>query len=161
VGSGGLGKTTLAVHAAHLLAGEFPDGQLYANLHGATQPTDPAEVLARFLRDLGADAASIPLGEEERAAQFRTRPAGRRGRVGLGGGGGGGEVGPLGPGRGSCGVLITARNWLPELASSAVLDLHVLSDDEAGALFTRIVGQQRATAEPAATGEVLAACVGL
>src|SRR5262249_59199214 len=41
VGSGGLGKTTLAVHAAHLLAGEVPDGQLYANLHGATQPADP------------------------------------------------------------------------------------------------------------------------
>src|SRR5262249_19675571 len=78
VGWGGLGKTTLAVHVAHLLAGESPDGQLYANLHGATQPADPAEVLARFLRDLGADAARIPLGEEERAAQFRTRLAGRR-----------------------------------------------------------------------------------
>jgi DNA-binding SARP family transcriptional activator len=161
VGSGGLGKTTLAVHAAHLLAGEFPDGQLYANLHGATQPADPAEVLARFLRDLGADAARIPLGEEERAVQFRTRLAGKRTLVVLDDARSVEQVRPLLPGSASCAVLITARNWLPELSSSAVLDLDVLSDDEAGSLFTRIVGEQRATAEPDATGEVLAACVGL
>src|SRR5262249_9154872 len=161
VGSGGLGKTTLAVHVAHLLAGEFPDGQLYANLHGATHPADPAEVLARFLRDLGADAARIPLGEEERAAQFRTRLAGRRVLTVLDDARDVEQVRPLLPGSASCAVLITARNWLPELAGSAVLDLDVLSDDEAGALFTRIVGQQRATAEPSATGEVLAACGGL
>jgi DNA-binding SARP family transcriptional activator len=161
VGSGGLGKTTLAVHAAHLLAAEFPDGQLYANLHGATNPVDPAEVLARFLRDLGADAAGIPLDEEERAAQFRTRLAGRRVLIVLDDARNAEQVRPLLPGSASCAVLITARGWLPELAGRAVLDLDVLSDDEAGALFTRIVGAQRAAAEPTATGEVLAACVGL
>ncbi len=78
VGSGGLGKTALAVHAAHLLASRFPDGQLYANLLGATQPVAAAEVLARFLRDLGMEGHRIPLGEEERAAHFRTRLAGKR-----------------------------------------------------------------------------------
>jgi DNA-binding SARP family transcriptional activator len=161
VGSGGLGKTTLAIHTAHLLAGEFPDGQLYANLHGATQPTDPAEVLARFLRDLGADAASIPPGAEERAAQFRTRLAGRRVLIVLDDARDAEQVQPLLPGSASCAVLITARGWLPELAGSAVLDLEVLDGDEAGALFSRIVGEQRAAAEPAASEEVLAACVGL
>ena len=35
IGAGGLGKTTLAVHAAHLLRGQFPDGQLYARMLGA------------------------------------------------------------------------------------------------------------------------------
>jgi len=161
VGSGGLGKTTLAVHAAHLLASEFPDGQLYANLTGATSPAGPAEVLARFLRDLGADAAGIPLGEEERAARFRTRLAGRRVLIVLDDARSAEQVRPLLPGSASCAVLITARTWLPELAGSAVLDLDVLSEDEAGALFTRIVGEHRAAAEPEATGEVLAACVGL
>jgi len=161
VGSGGLGKTTLAVHAAHLLAGEFPDGQLYANLHGATQPADPVEVLARFLRDLGADAGGIPPGEEERAAQFRTRLAGKRVLIVLDDARNVEQVRPLLPGSASCAVLITARNWLPELSVSAVLDLEVLSDDEADSLFIRIVGERRAAAEPEATGEVLAACVGL
>ena len=151
VGSGGLGKTALAVHAAHLLAREFPDGQLYANLHGATQPADPAEVLGRFLWDLGVNAAGIPPGEEERAAQFRTRLAGRRVLIALDDARSVEQVRPLLPGSASCAVLVTTRNWMPELVGSTVLDLDVLSDDEAGALFTRIVGERRAVAEPEAT----------
>jgi DNA-binding SARP family transcriptional activator/Flp pilus assembly protein TadD len=161
VGPGGQGKTTLAVHAAHLLRGEFPDGQLYASLLGATQSADPAEVLARFLRDLGADPARIPLDAEERAARYRTRLAGRRMLIVLDDARDTEQVRPLLPGSASCAVLITARHWLPELAGGAVLDLDVLSGDEALALFTKIVGARRVTAEPGATGEVLTACAGL
>ena len=161
VGPGGQGKTTLMVHAAHLLRGEFPDGQLYASLLGATQPADPAEVLARFLRDLGADPARIPLDAEERAALYRTRLDGRRVLVVLDDARGIDQVRPLLPGSASCAVLITARNWLPELAGGAVLDLDVLSEDEASALFTKIVGGKRVAAEPGAAAEVLTACAGL
>ena len=61
IGAGGLGKTTLAVHAAHLLRSHFPDGQLYANLRGASaQLVPPGDVLARFLRDLGMDPDGFP-----------------------------------------------------------------------------------------------------
>jgi tetratricopeptide (TPR) repeat protein len=161
VGPGGQGKTTLAVHAAHLLRGEFPDGQLYATLLGATQSADPADVLARFLRDLGADPARIPLDAEERAALYRTRLDGRRVLVVLDDARGIEQVRPLLPGSASCAVLITARNWLPELAGGAVLDLDVLSADEARTLFTKIVGVRRVSAEPAAADEVLTACAGL
>jgi tetratricopeptide (TPR) repeat protein len=161
VGPGGQGKTTLAVHAAHLLRGEFPDGQLYASLLGATQPVDPAEVLARFLRDLGADPARIPMDAEERAALYRTRLDGRRVLVVLDDARGIEQVRPLLPGSASCAVLITARNWLPELAGGAVLDLDVLSEDEARALFTKIVGTRRVSAEPGAAGAVLTACARL
>jgi len=161
VGSGGLGKTALAVHVAQLLASEFADGQLYANLHGATQPADPSEILARFLRDLGADPARIPLGEEERAAQYRTRLAGRRVLVVLDDARDAARVRPLLPGSASCAVLVTARRRLPELAGSKVLDLDVLPLDEARALFSLVAGQERAMAEPAATEDVLAACAGL
>lgn len=71
------------------------------------------------------------------------------------------QVRPLLPGSASCAVLITARNWLPELAGGAVLDLDVLSEGEARALFTAIVGARRVDAEPGAAGEVLTACAGL
>jgi DNA-binding SARP family transcriptional activator/energy-coupling factor transporter ATP-binding protein EcfA2 len=161
VGPGGQGKTTLAVHAAHLLRGEFPDGQLHASLFGATQPVDPAEVLARFLRDLGADPARIPLDGEERAALYRTRLDGRRVLVVLDDARDIEQVRPLLPGSASCAVLITARSWLPELAGGAVLDLDVLSEDEARALFTKIVGVRRVDAEPGAAAKVLTACAGL
>jgi DNA-binding SARP family transcriptional activator len=78
-GTPGLGKTALAVHAAHALRREFPDGQLYVNLHGASeQPVVPEEVLARVLRDLGASPDKIPAGQEERAALYRTRLTDRR-----------------------------------------------------------------------------------
>lgn len=161
VGSGGLGKTALAVHAAHLLASQFPDGQFYANLLGASQPVAAAEVLARFLRDLGMDGHRIPLGEEERAAHFRTRLAGKRVLIVLDDARDATQVTPLLPGSASCAVLITTRNWLPELAGSAALHLDVLSPAEGRALFTRVVGAKRVAAESAATEEVLAACVGL
>jgi DNA-binding SARP family transcriptional activator len=161
VGAGGLGKTALAVHTAHLLASEFPDGQLYASLHGAAQPTDAAEVLARFLRALGADPDQIPLGEEERAAVYRTRLAGKRVLIVLDDARDAAQVRPLLPGTASCAVLVTARRRMPELVSSQVLDLDVLPLEEARTLFVLVAGQERAVAEPAATDDVLAACAGL
>jgi DNA-binding SARP family transcriptional activator len=161
VGSGGLGKTALAVHAAHLLAGQFSDGQLYANLLGATEPLVPAEVLARFLRELGADAARIAVGDEERAAQFRTWLAGKRVLIVLDDARDAAQVRLLLPGSASCAVLITARRAMPELVGNRLLDLDVLPPEEARTLFGRVAGEARASAEPEATATVLAACAGL
>jgi DNA-binding SARP family transcriptional activator len=161
VGSGGLGKTALAVHAAHLLASRFPGGQLYANLLGATEPVAAAEVLARFLRDLGMEGHRIPLGEEERAAHFRTRLAGKRILIVLDDARDAAQVQPLLPGSASCAVLVTARGTLPELVGSELIDLDVLPRPEARALFGVVAGEERVAAEPAATEAVLKACAGL
>jgi len=67
-GQGGVGKTSLAVHASHLLAGQFQDGQLFADLHGgAARPVRPAQVLERFLLALGVPGPQIPEGLDARA----------------------------------------------------------------------------------------------
>jgi len=162
IGAGGLGKTTLAVHAAHLLRGHFPDGQLYANLRGASpQPASPSDVLARFLRDLGVDPERIPVGEEERAAQFRSRVTDRRVLIVLDDAKDAAHVRPLLPGSASCAVLVTTRSRLPDLAGSRFVDLDVLGLAEAREMFGGIIGRDRAEAEPEATEEVLAACAGL
>jgi DNA-binding SARP family transcriptional activator/tetratricopeptide (TPR) repeat protein len=161
-GAAGLGKTTLAVHAAHQVRGLFPDGQLYVDLSGASaQPAAPGEVLARFLRDLGVDGDKVPVGDEERAALYRTRLTGRRVLVLLDNAKDAAQVRPLLPGSASCAVLVTTRNRTPDLASTRFFDLDVLEDTEALALFSRIVGDERPAAEPDATAEVLVACAGL
>lgn len=161
MGAGGLGKTTLAVHAAHLLKDQFPDGQLYANLLGATQPAAPADILARFLRDLGIDGSRVPLDPEERATHFRTRLADRQMLIVLDDARDAAQVMPLLPGSASAAVLVTSRNRMPELMGSQAIDLEVLRPEDARALFTGMVGGRRVAAEPEAASEVLAACAGL
>jgi DNA-binding SARP family transcriptional activator len=161
-GAGGLGKTSLAVHAAHRARGSFPDGQLYVDLFGATpNPVPPADVLARFLRDLGVDGRDIPADEAERAARYRTTLAGRRMLVVLDNARDAAQVRPLLPGTASSAVLVTTRNRMPDLASTRLVDLHVLDDDDALKLFVKVVGEARAAAEPEATAELLEACAGL
>ena len=162
IGAGGLGKTTLAVHAAHLLRGSYPDGQLYANLVGANAlPVAPAEILARFLRDLGVEPARIPASEEERGAQYRSLLAGRKVLIVLDDARDAAQVRPLLPGSASCAVLVTTRNRVPDLAGSRFVDLDVLDADESRQLFASIIGPGRADAEPGARDDVLAACAGL
>ena len=161
-GAGGLGKTTLAVHAAHRVRAHFPDGQLYVDLLGASaQPAQPGEVLARFLRDLGVDGVKVPAHDDERAALYRTRLTGRRVLILLDNARDAAQVRQLLPGSSSCAVLVTTRNRTPDLVSTRFVGLNVLEDTEALALFARVVGPERAAAEPDATAEVLVACAGL
>ena len=161
-GAGGLGKTALAVHAAHALRPAFPDGQLYVSLLGASQqPLPPDEVLARLLRDLGVPGVRIPVGLQERAALYRTCLAGRQMLIVLDDAKDAAQVRPLLPGTASAAVIVTARHRLADLAGSRLLDLDVLDEDEARLLFTRMIGSARADAEPGPVHEVLAACAGL
>ena len=161
-GAGGTGKTTLAVHAAHVVASWFPDGQFFAELGGAgVHPAEPAEVLARFLRDLGFPPERIPDGAQERAAQYRSQLTGRRALIILDDARDAAQVRPLLPGSASCVVLGTSRRWLSELAGSSVVNLDVFTSDEARQLFVSMVGAGRVAAEQAASEELLQACSGL
>ncbi len=161
-GAPGLGKTALAIHAAHGLRREFPDGQLYVSLRGGSeQPVPTDDVLARFLRDLGVDATRVPADAEERAAMYRTRLAERRMLIVLDDARDAAQVRPLLPGTGSCAVIVTSRHRRSDLVGSRLIDLDGLDDAEAAELFTRIIGPERADAEPDAVRDVLGMCAGL
>ncbi|MEV4312383.1 BTAD domain-containing putative transcriptional regulator [Actinocrispum sp. NPDC049592] len=158
-GKPGLGKTALAVRAAHRVSSAFPDGQLFVDLHGAgASPRDPAEVLARFLRDLGVASADIPATLEERAGLFRDRTATRQVLVVLDNASSEDQVRPLFPGNPSCAVLITSRRRLTGLDMRDLIDLDGLDDADALALLTDLAPQ---VSPSAAARKLVRLCGGL
>ncbi|MFR9725279.1 BTAD domain-containing putative transcriptional regulator [Streptomyces sp. MS19] len=158
-GIGGVGKTTLAVQVAHAARDQFPDGQLYVDLQGAgATPADPQTVLGAFLRALGTPDSSIPDGIAERAGLYRSLLDGRRMLTLLDNARDAAQVRHLLPGTPSCATLITSRMRMVDLAGAHLVDLDVMSPEEALTLFTRIVGQERVSAEREASMDVVAAC---
>ncbi|WP_246618376.1 AfsR/SARP family transcriptional regulator [Streptomyces javensis] len=158
-GLGGAGKTALAVHVAQAIREHFPDGQLFVDLVGqGPRPAAPAAVLGMFLRALGTPPAEIPEGLHERAALYRSTVADRRVLVLLDNAHDTAQVRPLLPGTPGCATLITSRSTMVDLDGVHMIDLSVMEPGDALALFTRIVGDQRASAEPQACRQAVAAC---
>ena len=161
-GPAGVGKTTLAVHAAHAVRDSFPDGQLFLDLRGADRhPLRAGDVLARFLRDLGVDPTRIPAPVDRRAALLRTVLTNRRVLIVLDDARHAAQVDPLLPGIGGSAVVVTSRARLDDLTGARTLGLGTLAADDARALLARIVGGDRVAPDPVATADVVAACAGL
>ncbi|HEV2782250.1 MAG TPA: BTAD domain-containing putative transcriptional regulator [Actinophytocola sp.] len=159
IGMPGVGKTALAVRASHACAGEFPDGQLYADLGGAgRRPPDPAEVLTWFLRALGTPDHAIPATVDERIQLYRSRLARRRMLVLLDGVAADAQLLPLLPGESACLVIVTGRTWLGTAAELDVIDLDVLDPSESLALLGKLAGPRRLAAEPAAAERLAELC---
>ncbi|MGX7674346.1 ATP-binding protein [Plantactinospora sp. DSM 117369] len=161
-GMGGVGKTSLAVHVAHLAAASFPDGQLYIDLLGAqASPLEPQEVLARFLRRLGVPSRAIPTEVAEASELFRARLAHHRVLLVLDNAVSEEQVRPLLPGTATCAVLITSRNRLTGLEGPLRIDLEVLPAAEALQLLSRVAGEPRVRAELVSATRIVELCGGL
>ncbi|MFV2116760.1 BTAD domain-containing putative transcriptional regulator [Micromonospora sp. LOL_025] len=158
-GMPGVGKSALALRAAHAVTGEYPDGQLYVDLGGGrTRRAGP--VLAGFLRALGVTTAAMPSAPAERAALFRSIVAERRILLLLDDVSSVEQVQPLIPAAAGCAVVVTSRQQL-DLAGACRHVVAPLTEEQGVAVLTGYLGTGRVAAEPTAVGQLLRACGGL
>jgi DNA-binding SARP family transcriptional activator/tetratricopeptide (TPR) repeat protein len=160
-GFGGVGKSALAVHAAHLLSDRFPDGQLFADLRGAGRDLDAHEVLGRFLQAMGMPAAAVPASTDERVEQYRSRVAGRRLIIVLDNARSEHQVRPLLPGAPGSLVVITSRSRLTGLGSMTSIELDFLAEESAIAMLGKIIGADRVAAQRTDAERIAALCGGV
>jgi tetratricopeptide (TPR) repeat protein len=167
LGTAGVGKTALAVHWAHRVAGRFPDGQLYVNLRGfdpSRSPLSPAEAVRGFLDAFGLPSERIPASPAAQLGLYRSLLADRRVLVVLDNARDADQVRMLLPGGPRCVVVVTSRDHLTGLvaaegAHAVVLD--VLSAVESRDLLVGRLGADRVDAEPAAASEIAVRCANL
>ncbi|MFJ6087938.1 AfsR/SARP family transcriptional regulator [Streptomyces sp. NPDC092369] len=158
-GAPGVGKTALMVHAAHLLRRRFPDGQLFAELHGTRdRPGNSDEVLGRFLLALGVAEASLPRRTGERVDLYRTLLADRRVLVVLDDAADERQVRPLLPSGARCACLVTSRWQLAALEGARRLDLPELEDTDSLRLLERVAGSARIEAERGLARDIVELC---
>ncbi|WP_204073203.1 AfsR/SARP family transcriptional regulator [Planotetraspora phitsanulokensis] len=158
-GMPGVGKTALAVQAAHDVRDDFPDGQLYVNLRGAgSEPVGASQALGRFLRALGTPGTAVPDGLDERAEAFRARLSGRRVLVLLDDAADEAQVEPLLPPGDGCAVLITSRAALTALPGARRLVLQVLGPSASVELLDAITGRAELTTDAATAARLAELC---
>jgi DNA-binding SARP family transcriptional activator/tetratricopeptide (TPR) repeat protein/DNA-binding XRE family transcriptional regulator len=166
-GTGGVGKTALAVHWAHQVAPQFPDGQLYANLRGfdpSAAAVSPAEALGWFLDALGVAPESRPASLEARGGLFRSLVATRQLLIVLDNARDADQVRPLLPGSPGCLVLVTSRGQLSGLAvreGARLLSLDVLTELEARQMLAARLGAGKVAAQHDAMSEIVRLCARL
>ena len=160
-GMAGIGKTALAVHAAHRLAARFPDGQIFLPLHGHTpgqRPVEPVDALASLLLMIGVPAERIPPGLTARMAVWRDRVAGQQLLLVLDDAAGSDQVRPLLPGHGASLVLVTSRRHLTTLEDARAVSLDTLPSSDAAGLLVRLAARAGLDPGDPAVAEITRLC---
>ena len=166
-GTGGVGKSALAVHWCRRSTARFPDGQLYLNMRGYSpdeRPVPPEDALRSFLDALHVPADDIPADPQARIGLYRSLLANRRVLVLLDNARDAAQVRPLLPAAGGCLAVVTSRDPLTGLAvtdGAHLIDLDLLTYDEAVTLLAQRLGRQRIVDEPGAARAIVDECGGL
>ncbi|MFJ2241386.1 BTAD domain-containing putative transcriptional regulator [Streptomyces sp. NPDC087859] len=166
-GMPGVGKTTLAVHWAHLVADHFPDGQIHVDLqahHASRPPLDPAEAISAVLRALGVEHDPAHASATDLTAVYRSALSGRRLLLVLDDAENCEQVRPLLPSTPGSIAVVTGRRRLEGLAvtdNARIITLDPMTRAEGLELLDRRLGTDRIRAEHAAAEEIVELCGGL
>ncbi|NER21282.1 MAG: tetratricopeptide repeat protein [Symploca sp. SIO1C2] len=158
-GIAGVGKSTLAIHAAHKLDSDFPDAQLYINLGGTeSQSQEPLAILASFLRALGIEDGLMPETLKERTQLYRSLLSNKRALILLDNARDEAQISPLLPDSPNCGVLATTRKQFTNFAEATVVDLEVMAEADALAMLRSLVGLEPSETELEASNNLINLC---
>jgi tetratricopeptide (TPR) repeat protein len=166
-GSGGIGKTALALHWAHREVGAFVDGQLFVDLcgyHSSRSPLESSEALQDFLDALGVSPANIPASVASKAALFRSIVARKKLLIILDNALDAEQIEPLLPGSSTCKTIVTSRNKLAEAVAehgALSISLNLLSLAESFSMIVNRIGRVRVEAETYETGRLIELCARL
>ncbi|HZR49736.1 MAG TPA: BTAD domain-containing putative transcriptional regulator [Streptosporangiaceae bacterium] len=159
-GRGGVGKTAIALRAAHLLSSEFPDGQLFLQLR-PDMPHGAASLVEHLLRSLGVSSGTIPPDLHGRTAMYRSVLAGLRVLVVIDGARSEEDVAPFLPGTRGCAAIVTCSQHIAELEGVHHVHVGPLDDASSSRLLMTLIGERQVSAEPDAARELVQLCEGI
>lgn len=160
-GMGGVGKTSLALRAAHMIAEHFPDGQLFIDLQGYTlggSQLSSDNALRSLLYSLGVQEAFMPRKPTDRQGLYRSLLAGTRTLIVLDNAADVAQVEPLLPGTAGCMVIVTSRRSLRALEDEQTIRLDTLPQPEAISLFRTIVGLEKVSPDDGNVPKIVHLC---
>jgi transcriptional regulator with XRE-family HTH domain/tetratricopeptide (TPR) repeat protein len=159
VGHPGVGKTAVAVAAAHELAPGFPGGSLAVDLRGTgEEPLSAPVALDKLLRALGVPAGRIPAEQDEKSNLLAGLAESRGILLLLDNATDEAQVRPLLVTGQGCLTLVTSRGALAGLESVRRLWVEPLDSSAAVGLLAETAGAGRVAAEPEAARELVGLC---
>ncbi|EHR52736.1 DNA-binding transcriptional activator of the SARP family [Saccharomonospora marina XMU15] len=160
-GKGGVGKSTLALRAAHELREVYPDGHLYCDLSSPDGHDPVRESLAKHLRALGVASNDIPDDKAERVELYRSRTANKQVLVVLDGATSESQVVPLLPTGPGSAVIATSRTPLSALPGARLISIDVFGIDDGLEMLSKVIDSKRLADEYDNAVELVTLCGGL
>jgi tetratricopeptide (TPR) repeat protein len=161
-GPPGVGKTSLAIAWGHRVRVDFPDGALFADLHGHAPdgPARTSDVLGRFLRALGADSRQVPGDLAELTSMYRSLTIDKSLLVILDDALTAGQVSPLLPSSPTSVTVVTSRSRIGAMVAhgARVRRVDGLGSEAALELLAHTIGDDRASSQPHAARQLVELC---